>query len=307
MKESAAVDPAWMDRARQAWKSKDNAPPEPKWTAYWIRKFKVYLIRRGKGKLPSEVPSVGVIGSFCRFIESKWECEDWQVQQARVALGWFGMVCGFRGAEKDAGRPDLGGTVERDAGVRAEPPILPMPWLLDSRLAGKFSNWSEMVLAECRKRGLAIRTEKTYQQWCVRFSKWWEKVADDSAAAPEVGKLGEVVENAVIGFMDHLAIEAGLVATSQRQALNGVSFLVTKVLGLETLDFSGFVQGKRRKNLPVVLSVDEVQRVLLKMKGEHRLAAELLYGSGLRLLECARLRLKDLDCFSALRFVQVSS
>lgn len=195
----------------------------------------------------------------------------------------------------EIGRIDLGGTVERKLGVRAKVPDLPKPWLLDSRLAGRFSKWSEMIVTECRRQGHSIRTEKTYDQWCRRFSDWWREVSREDVAQPEVGGLADVVESAVVGFMDYLAVEKCSAAATQRQALNAVAFFVTKTLGLETLDFSDFVRGKRRKNLPVVLSMEEVQRLLLQMQGETRLAAELLYGGGLRLMECLRLRLKDFD------------
>lgn len=315
MEKSTADVPEWMKRARIAWNSKESPPPSRQWTAYWIKKFVVYLERRNKGALPRVPPSAGVVDSFCRFIEEKWEVEDWKVDQARESLTWFGAVAGFRksgrkGSDwargdsgkserpqgKEAGKePDLGGTVERKPGVAASVPELPRPWLLDRRLAGRFSQWRDLVVAECRKRGHSIRTEKTYEQWCKRFSDWWSEVAREDAAAPEVGGLAGVVESAVVGFMDCLAVDKCASANTQRQALNAVSFLVTKTLGLEALDFSDFVRGKRRKNLPVVLSVDEVQRLLVQMKGETRLAAELLYGGGLRLMEGVRLRLKDLD------------
>ena len=313
----------------------------------------VYLERRNKGALPERTPSMGVVASFCRFIEEKWEVEDWQLEQARAALDWFGIAAGFESEEADPpalklrgagppalklrraggpepeggpacaeasegrpayaeaseGRPayaeasegregagpDLGGTVERKPGVRAEVPELPQPWLLDSRLSGPFSKWAELVVAGCRRQGHSIRTEKTYEQWCRRFSDWWKEFAREDVGAPQVGGLAEVVESAVVGFMDYLAVDKCAAAATQKQALNAVSFLVTRTLGLEALDFSGFVRGRAKKNLPVVLSVDEVQRLLLQMEGETRLAAELLYGGGLRLMEGVRLRLKDLD------------
>ncbi len=291
MKESKTAGPAWLLRARKAWSADASRPSDEKNAVYWIGKFLKYLERRNGGSLPGEVPSFGVVGSFCRFIEEKWECEEWQVQQARRALVWFGEAAGFPGSAPR----DLGGSVERRAGVKSVAPVLPHPKALDSRLAGRFFKWKDMVVSECRQRNLAIRTERTYEQWCARFSKWWEEVADAEAPPPKVGELASVMETAVVGFLDYLAVDKERSVATQKQALNGVSFLVTKVLGLEALDFSGFVRGKTKRNLPVVLSVDEMSRLLKTMTGETRLAAELLYGSGLRLMECARLRLKDLD------------
>ncbi len=295
--------PDWLARARSNWKSKEAPLPDAKWSAHWIKKFLGYLEVRNDGKLPERCPSWSVVSSFLRFMVEKWECDDWKVEQAWTALDWLGKVAGFSGSRGGAARPggsraqgvDLGGTVERGDGVSAVAPDLPFPWLLDGRLAGRFSNWGEMVVAECRRQGHSIRTEKTYLQWCLRFSDWWKDVAKKEVSLPAVGELGIVVENAVVGFMDFLAVDKCSAAATQRQALNAVSFLVSRTLGLEALDFSGFVRGKAKKNLPVVLTVDEVQRLLMQMEGETRLAAELLYGGGLRLMEGVRLRLKDLD------------
>ena len=120
MKESKVSEPAWITRARAAWESKSEPPPEKRWTAYWIKKFLVYLERRNTGKLPAECPSFGVVGSFCRFIEEKWEVEVWQLEQARAALQWLGTACGFSGGAGESGevrsRVDMGGTVERKVG-----------------------------------------------------------------------------------------------------------------------------------------------------------------------------------------------
>ena len=267
MKESAPASPRWIARARGAWNSVESPPPSRKWTAHWVKKFVVYLERRNKGALPERTPSMGVVASFCRFIEEKWEVEDWQLEQARESLEWFAEAAGFgsgsaaeascgtwrkagagseglggerlasEGREDGEAGPDLGGSAERKPGVRAEVPVLPQPWLLDSRLAGRFSKWGDLVVDRCRRQGHSIRTEKTYEQWCRRFSDWWTGAARENVGAPQVGGLAEVVESAVVGFMDYLAVEKCAAAATQRQALNAVSFLVTRTLGLEALDF----------------------------------------------------------------------
>lgn len=101
MKESVAVGPVWLERARAAWRSSSSSAPSRKWTAYWIKKFVVYLERRNKGRLPNRTPSWAAVYSFCRFIDEKWECEEWQVDEARVSLEWFASMAEFGGSGRE--------------------------------------------------------------------------------------------------------------------------------------------------------------------------------------------------------------
>ena len=94
--------------------------------------------------------------------------------------------------------------------------------------------------------------------------------------------------------MTYLAADRKLAASTQNQALSAILFLYQKVLQIE-LPKVEFLRAKRPERLPVVLSIDEVRAVLGGMAGTHRLPAELMSGSGLRVLECCRLRVKDLD------------
>ncbi|MBC2607430.1 integron integrase [Pelagicoccus albus] len=286
MAESSVKEPEWLLRGRSEWKKSKFRGRDGSSFAYWIKKFLVYVERRNHGRLPSRVPRVGIINTFARFIEREWECSEDQIEEARRSLEWMAEACGFEGV-KDG--------VDTRSQVEYVKPDLPYPWKLNDRLKARFSAWPDLVIGECRKRGLALRTERTYEQWTRRFSKWWEECACDSVDVPELGELAPAMEKAVVGFMDFLAVERCSAAATQRQALNSVAFLVTKALGLETLDFSGFVRGRSKRNLPVVLSISEVERLLGAMSGDCRLAAEVMYGGGLRLMEVLRLRLKDLD------------
>jgi integron integrase len=105
----------------------------------------------------------------------------------------------------------------------------------------------------------------------------------------EMGK--EEVEQ----FLSHLAVERDVAASTQNQAFSALLFLYRDVLGI-TLDWlNGVVRAKRPKLLPVVLTRDEVAEVLRHLSGENLIAAALMYGAGLRLLECLTLRVKDID------------
>lgn len=96
-------------------------------------------------------------------------------------------------------------------------------------------------------------------------------------------------------FLSHLAVERDVAASTQNQALSALLFLYRDVLGI-TLDWlDGVVRAKRPKSLPVVLTRDEVAAVLRHLSGANLIAATLMYGAGLRLLECLTLRVKDID------------
>lgn len=102
---------------------------------------------------------------------------------------------------------------------------------------------------------------------------------------------GEEVE----GFLTHLAVEGRVAPSTQNQALAALLFLYREVLQIELPWAAGIQRAKRKPRLPVVLTVAEVQAVLGRMDGVPLLLAQLLYGPGLRLMECMRLRVKDVD------------
>ncbi|MES1209758.1 MAG: integron integrase [Pseudomonadota bacterium] len=135
-----------------------------------------------------------------------------------------------------------------------------------------------------RTRHLSPRTEEAYIGWLRRFILFHGKRHPDEMAEPEI-----------TAFLSHLATDAHVAASTQNQALAAILFLYQRVLGRELDWLSGMVHAKRPDRLPVVLSRDEVVALLGKMRGVSHLMATLLYGSGLRVLECAELRVKDLD------------
>ena len=99
----------------------------------------------------------------------------------------------------------------------------------------------------------------------------------------------------VAQFLTSLAVEAKVAASTQNQALSALLFLYRDVLGVELPRLDDVIRAKRSQSLPVVLTRDEVRAVLERLEGVPRLMAMLLYGAGLRLLECCRLRVKDVD------------
>lgn len=128
------------------------------------------------------------------------------------------------------------------------------------------------------------RTVKVYRRWVVRFVRFHRMRHPN-----EMGK------DEVQAFLSWLATDRKVSASTQTQALSALLFLYRNVLYVELPWLDELVRAKAPRRLPVVLSRDEVQAVLEAMHGVPRLMATLLYGSGLRLLECCRLRVKDVD------------
>jgi integron integrase len=138
--------------------------------------------------------------------------------------------------------------------------------------------------AAIRTHHLSRSTEKAYLYWVRRFILFHSKRHPRDMAEPEVN-----------AFLTHLAVHGKVSASTQTQALCGLLFLYRHILGIELGELSDLVRARRRPRLPVVLTRDEVRRVITLTDGVHRLVLTLLYGTGLRILEALRLRIKDLD------------
>ena len=135
-----------------------------------------------------------------------------------------------------------------------------------------------------RLRHYSLRTEEAYVGWIRRFILFHGK-----RHPSELGKV-EIEQ-----FLTSLAVKRYVAASTQNQALNALLFLYKEVLQHEFGFVGNALRVKRPPKVPVVLSPSEVRAVFLHLDGQYRLMAQLLYGSGLRLLECLRLRVKDVD------------
>jgi integron integrase len=138
--------------------------------------------------------------------------------------------------------------------------------------------------ARMRRLGLSIRTEKVYVGWVRRFILANAKRHPRDMGAREVER-----------FLTGLAVHGHVSASTQNQALSALLFLYREVLQQELPWMDGIHRAKRPKRLPVVLSREEVAALLGEMEGVTWLMASLLYGAGLRLMECMRLRIQDVD------------
>ena len=142
----------------------------------------------------------------------------------------------------------------------------------------------DVVRDRIRVKYYSYRTETSYLSWIRRFIRFHDGRHPREMGGPEVER-----------FLTYLATERRVTASTQNQALSAILFLYREALEIDLPWLDGLVRAKRPVRVPLVLSRDEVRRVLAQLEGAHWLAASLLYGSGLRVSECLRLRVKDLD------------
>ncbi|MBI2812885.1 MAG: integron integrase [Opitutae bacterium] len=181
----------------------------------------------------------------------------------RLALRWF-----FKTAKLQVRQPSA---------------RVPPPTALRSRPSGLSSpggaDWRQALVVAVRTRHFLARTETTYLEWAERFARFI------APASPY-----RATEREVQSFLTDLAVRQRVAPSTQKQALNALVFLMQEALGRQ-LGSIHFTYARERQRVPTVLSRDECTR----LSGDNRLMGELMYGSGLRLMELLRLRVKDLD------------
>jgi integron integrase len=145
-------------------------------------------------------------------------------------------------------------------------------------------NLWERIAGKVREKHYSLATERTYVMWARKFVLWHGKRHPKDMGAAEV-----------TAYLNHLAVQRQVSASTQNQALSALLFLYKEVLGVQLPWLDELTRAKRSKYLPAVLSVPEMQRLLAKTSGTTGLVLHLLYGTGARLMEGLRVRVKDLD------------
>lgn len=162
--------------------------------------------------------------------------------------------------------------VRPSLGPRPHPPVDGKPRLLDR------------VREAIRARRYSPRTEDAYVAWIKRFIFFHNKRHPAEMAEPEIN-----------AFLTRLAVKEKVSASTQNQALSALLFLYRHVIGREVGDLGEVIRARKPTRLPVVMTRDEVKAVLTNLTGDKWLMASLMYGAGLRLMECLRLRVQDID------------
>ncbi len=196
--------------------------------------------------------------------------------ETRKALRWFFRAAPAPNESASDGRDQDG---QREARGRASMPSIPPPAAQD--LGG--ADWERDLIGALRKKGFLWRTETTYRQWADRFAQHLNPRSPYAADGSDVAS-----------FLSKLAIEQRASASTQKQALNALMFLLKEALHRDPGEID-FHRAFARRRVPTVLTRDECQRLFTQIPGTSRLMAELMYGAGLRLMELLRLRVHHLD------------
>jgi len=166
----------------------------------------------------------------------------------------------------------------------SEPPLIPLTHLTAPPNPERRFRLMEIIRRRLRERRYSRRTEEAYVHWIRRYI-----VYTGRRHPREFGEL-EVRQ-----FLSRLAVEERVAASTQNQALSAITFLYDRVLERPLTRIEGIQPAIRSRRVPVVLSREEVRAILARLNDPTRLCAALMYGSGLRLLECLTLRVKDID------------
>jgi len=142
----------------------------------------------------------------------------------------------------------------------------------------------ERVREVHRLKHYSIRTEESYVKWIKRFILFHNRRHPRDLGRAEIE-----------AFLTHLALEQNVAASTQNQAFAAILFLYREVLKIDIDGSIDALRAKKPKRLPTVLTRKEIQQMFMLLEGTHKLVAQMLYGAGLRLLECLRLRIKDID------------
>lgn len=232
----------------------------------WVRRF---LRMEGGGASLAER-----VDAFRESLERAGVWADWQVLQAERAVRLY-----FVNFLKQTDWGARAATTPRDAEGRVD--TLAALGELRARL---------------RVRHYSYRTESTYVDWARQFFAY--------AAARDESRCPRIDAALVRDYLAHLAIARRVSASTQNQAFNALLFLCREVLDVPLEHMAAGVRAKRGERLPAVLSVPETAALLGAMKGVAQLMARVIYGGGLRVSECCRLRVKDLDFDQRLIFVR---
>lgn len=169
-----------------------------------------------------------------------------------------------------------------------QPPVITtaLPVIHDTRepVSTTAPNLWQRIAIACRARGFSLSTERTYVHWARAFVAW--------SGRRHPSKMGP---DDVQAYLNHLAVDREVSPSTAKQALCALLFLYGQVLGTDIGQLQGLQRPKGQPRLPVVLSQAETRRLLAATSGTSGLVLRLLYGTGLRMMEALRLRVKDLD------------
>jgi len=251
-----AQSPKLLDQVRAALRARRYPAHAEEATVAWITRFILFHNKRH--------PNVLAASDVMTFLDSLTDVAE--RSQARLAILFLYRQI----LNRPLDLPDAAPVVV--ASAARQPAADPLATLFDQ------------VREALRVKHYAYSTEQSYLNWIKRFIRYHNQRHPRDLGGAEVA-----------AFLTHLAVDGQVAASTQNQALAALLFLYREVLRQEIVYPIDSVRAKESQHLPAVLTKDETRRVIAQLSGIHQLIAKLLYGSGLRLLEALRLRVKDID------------
>jgi len=247
----------------EAFLLRSGSIPEEKVKFYlhWVRRFLKF------SNYQLENINTERISEYLDSLEADEKVKDWQVKKAADAVILY--------VEKYLNRSlQQATTLGKDSEEKS----------IDLQGSLQWKKILEEAKNAIRLRHFSFSTEKTYLGWIGRFKTFLKERDPHSLEAGDLKK-----------YLTHLALHGRVSASTQNQAFNALLFLYRHILHKEVDELTSVARAKRRMNLPTVLSRDEVKSLLSHLNGMYLLMAQLMYGCGLRLMECLRLRIQDID------------
>ena len=233
------------------------------------------------------------VSDYLDVIGRKSDCQDWQFRQVVDALrilfvdlvkpGWSSNFDWQYWMDNSRDLPSNHATIARvsDFPPKGSPPGN----LVVRQCREQYAELLGRLIAEIRLRQYSIRTEQSYVDWVVRFLLFTKCADTENLQVQQISR-----------FLEYLALKRNVAASTQNQALNALVFLFKHILGKQVEDKLDYQHAKKPKRLPVVLSREEAAKILDGIQHSlHQLIASLMYGAGMRLMECVRLRVCDVD------------
>jgi len=207
------------------------------------------------GKSPDDDVSSSEVDRFLKHLAKSRE--EWQIKQAKEAVELYGFI------NRQASGPLGIRTMESDS---------------------QWKSVAEETVRMLRLKQRSLRTEKTYMGWLRDFYRFC------NTTPPQV-----LEESHLKDYLTHLAVDRKVAAATQTQAFNAILFVFRHVLDKEIRNLHEVIRAQRRRRLPVVLTRQEIFQLFEHLKGVNLLMSQLIYGCGLRISECVRLRVQDID------------
>src|SRR3990172_1400701 len=268
-----------------------NQRVKPNTCRWYVRRVEQYIEANNGKKLARHQPED--IADFFQKTGREGQLKDWQFRQCvdaiRTLFEWLDLEMRHQvdwqyWLDSAQSLPPDHRTIARDTPVRSQQIQHEDAKRASSGLRERYAELRQLLITEIRRRAYAISTEQTYEHWLFSY------IAFHNGRDPREMSGGDIVK-----YLEYLAVERNISASTQNLALNALVFFYQEVLHRPLGELDDFTRARRSRRLPVVLSRQEIGGLLDKLKGMSWLMAALQDGTGMRLMECIRLWVQDID------------